>query len=146
ALGSVWCVAVCGGLEALAHLGAGRLGDARTAATGTLASAAGRQLDPVEGQAHAILAEVALRQGDLALARAHADLAVSLVDDAWGLSDPSWQLAQVTSAEGQPATAIRAVGRALDGLRQRRLTLAAVDPSRLPLVVRLSIGTGDRAL
>lgn len=143
-LGSAWFLAVCGNLEALAHLGAGRLDDARASATASLA-AAGRQLDPVERRSHSVLAEVAVRQGDLARARVHVERALALADDAWGLSDPAWQLARLTSAEEQPVAAMRALDAAYARLRRPAFDLVAVDPSRLPLLARMAIRSGDRA-
>jgi len=144
-LGSAWFLAVCGNLEALAHLGAGRLDDARAAAGAALAAAAGGQLDPVERRSHSVLAEVAVRQGDLTRARVHVERALALADDAWGLSDPAWQLARLTSAEEQPVAAMRALDDAYARLRRPAYDLVAVDPSRLPLLARMAIRSGDRA-
>jgi DNA-binding CsgD family transcriptional regulator len=145
ALGSPSFLAAWGNMEALAHLGAGRLDDARQAAAAALAAAAGRGRNPAAGCAHAILAEVAVRQGDLARARTHVDRAASLPDDPWGLSDARWQRALLTSADAGPATAMHALEAAFDALRRRRMGLGALDPSRLPLLVRMALGSGDPA-
>jgi len=146
ALGSPSFLAAWGNMEAIAHLGAGRLDDARRAAAAALSTAAdGRGRNPVAGCAHAILAEVAVRQGDLARARTHVDGAASLPDDPWGLSDARWQAALLTSADAGPATAMHGLEGAFEALRRRRMGLAALDPSRLPLLVRMAMGSGDRA-
>jgi DNA-binding CsgD family transcriptional regulator len=142
ALGSESFVAVCRNLEALVHLGSGRIDDAATSAAAALADMATARLEPVEAQARAVLAEVAIRRGDLALARAHASRAAALADDVWDLSTPGWAPAWLEGAEEHSGPA-PALDRAIASLRRRRLVLAAVDPSRLPLLVRIAGRRGE---
>ena len=144
-LGSAWFAGLCQGLAALAHLGAGRLAEAADAATSALAIAEDGRLGVVEAHALGVLAQVLVRQGDQAGARAHVERVQPLADEGWELTaGPGWPLAALAGAESRPAAALAALDGALAQLRQGSFAFCVLDPSRLPVVVRLALQTGDR--
>ncbi len=144
--GSRWCVGICETVAAMAHLGAGRLDEARSGATTALGVARDPGLDLVGAEALAVLEEVAVRQGDLARARWCADRLSSLPADRRSLgAHPAWTSAMLAAADGDPASALHALADAVSELRQGRLLFGAVDVSRLPRAVGIALAAGDPA-
>jgi DNA-binding CsgD family transcriptional regulator len=144
-LGSSWLAGMSATDAAFAHLCAGHLVEARAEAAAVLALAEAERLDSVESQALGLLAEIAIWQGELGRARSLVDRLAAQADDPRSLTaEKYWPAALLAAAEGEPALAVRTLDDAFTELRVPRYVIGAVDPSRLPHLVRMALRAGDR--
>jgi DNA-binding CsgD family transcriptional regulator len=143
ASGDMWVVVRCQGVRALALLEAGRLDDARAEAQAAARGTDDLDLEYFLGRALATLAEISIRQGDLAGAHDAADRLSSRGAPAWLTGDHCWAAALCADARGRPAAAHAALAPVMKRLRRDRFSFAAWYPSRLAQVTGLAMRAGN---
>ena len=148
ALESIPAQAALSLLRARIHLAGGRLAEAAAAARAALAAARDLGAHGYAAAAHAVLAVIELRRGDLAAAARHLTCRPATSPqfaDLYARAETTAAEAQVTEARDGPAAALGHL-RQLCADLEARPGLLAGDPALAPWLARTALAAGDGGL
>ncbi len=148
ALESIPAQAAVSLLRARIHLAAGRLAEAAAAARAALAVAQALGAHGYTATAHAVLAVIELRRGDLAAAAQHLASRPATSPqfaDLYARAETTAAEAQVTEARDGPAAALGHLRQLCANLEDRPGLLAG-DPALAPWLARTALAAGDGGL
>ncbi len=148
ALDSIPAQAALSLLRARIHLAGGRLAEAAAAARAALAVARALGAHGYAAAAHAVLAVIELRRGDLAAADQHLTSRPATSPhfaDLYARAETTMAEAQITEARDGPAAALGHVRQLCANLEDRPGLLAG-DPALAPWLARTALAAGDGGL
>ena len=147
-LGTAWSLPLWHCYRAELWVAAGRLDDAQAEAEGGLSAADQLTAMALSVQLLALLAEVAIRRGEMTLARRYLRRAQHLTSRGVGSrpDDLSWRVALLQDATGQQQAAMETLADLYHAIPERRLLLVH-EPGAGPQLVRIAqaAGAGERA-
>jgi DNA-binding CsgD family transcriptional regulator len=144
ASGATFLVVNCQSRRVMVLLELGRLDDARAEAAAAVDHAERLGFEYYERLALALLAETAVRQGDID--QAAATLRRLPFDPAADVpaGDQAWGAALCADAGGDPELGVKLLEPVIDRMRRSRLFWPASNPARLPRATALALRAGDR--